>query len=263
MGLVEVEVAEHVATLTLNRPERLNALSQELYDDLNAAVRQIDSDDEIFVAVVTGAGRAFCSGGDLRATSERIRIAMTEGARRDRYLHESARMVENLLALRKPLIAAVNGPAMGAGCSLAVVADLRIASEAATFGMPFVQRGLMPDWGSTYLVPRLIGIGTAAYLAFTGEPVTAAEALRIGLVNEVVPAGELMARCWELAQRIGSNAPLAVQAAKAAMRVRDAQETAGALMVEAAAQARLQGTEDFREGVAAFLEKRPARFVGR
>lgn len=263
MSLILVSHENRVATVTLNRPERLNAVSKEMYDELNGVLREIDADGEIRAVVLTGAGRAFCSGGDVKGMEERLHDGMTEGARRSRYLHQTGRTIENLVALRKPLIAAVNGPAVGVGMGIAAAADVRIASEDAVFGLPFAQRGLVPDGGSTYLLPQLIGIGNAMRLALTCEPLKAEEALRIGLVSEVVPPDLLLSRCQEVAQQIARHAPLAVQATKAAMRFQDVQGVATAVALEANEQCRLQGTEDHREGVLAFLEKRSPEFVGR
>jgi enoyl-CoA hydratase/carnithine racemase len=263
MSSVLLDVDGHVATITLNRPEQLNALDAGLREALQEAIRTVDETDAVRVAILTGAGRAFCAGGDIADMRRRLEEGWGLGRRRDHYLHGSARLVENLAALRKPLIAAVNGAAVGAGCNLVLLADIRIAARSATFGQVFVRRGLMPDFGGTYLLPETVGHAAAMELALTGRIIDSEEARALGLVNRVVDDADLLGQARAVADAIAANAPLAVQATKAALTWTRRHALAAALDLEAEGQARLQGTEDYREAVYAFLEKRPAQFSGR
>src|SRR5262245_9467094 len=179
------EVKDGVATLTLNRPERLNALGDTLRDDLLDAIVRSSADPEVRVMVVTGAGKGFCSGGDVKAMNE----ARESGRERSLVDRIAPSRDRTLLAMRdapQPIIAAVNGAAAGAGMNLALACDIRIASSAAKFSQAFVKRGLHPDWGGTYFLPRLVGMAKASELTFTGDVIDAPEALRLGLVSQVV-----------------------------------------------------------------------------
>lgn len=256
------ELSDHVAIVTLKRPEVRNALNARAYADLEAVFRHIQSDSEVRAVIVTGADPAFCSGEDVkqmmtgpareqsqaRLTSVRPRLTPAAAA---------------VLDCDRPVIAAVNGVAVGWGMELALFADIRIASERAQFGEIFVKRGLVTDVGGMMLLPRLVGPQKAAELLFTGEIIDAREALRIGLVSTVAPHAELLDAARGLARRIAANAPLALRFMKEGLRrasARDAHEfgewVSGAL-------ARLFQTEDHREGVASFLEKRAPQFKGR
>jgi enoyl-CoA hydratase/carnithine racemase len=259
---LQIELDGGVCWLTLDRPEQMNALTPEMGDGLVAALEQAGRDDEVRVVVITGAGRAFCAGGDLKTMNVRAERERTASGRLEALNAAGRRIPVLLRQVQKPVIAAVNGAAMGWGCDLAVACDIRIAAEGARFGELFVKRGLIPDGGATYNLPRLIGMDRAAELIFTGRIIDAAEALRIGLVTRVVPAAELHEEARRLAAEIAANAPLAVQTAK---RLLYAQQN---LTIEQAMEqvtfflSTLRQSEDHHEGVAAFLEKREAVFRG-
>src|SRR5262245_18062837 len=206
------EVKDGVATLTLNRPERLNALGDTLRDDLLDAITRSSVDPSVRVMIVTGAGKGFCAGGDVKAMNE-----AREG-RRERPLLEKIAPSRDLtlLAMRdapQPIIAAINGAAAGAGFNLALGCDIRIASSAARFSQAFVKRGLHPDWGGTYFLPRVVGMAKAAELIFTGHHIDAQEALRLGIVIKVAAPEELMSTVYQLARRIAAGPPVAIRLA--------------------------------------------------
>jgi 2-(1,2-epoxy-1,2-dihydrophenyl)acetyl-CoA isomerase len=253
-------VEDRVATLTLNRPERLNALGDTLREDLYAALAQAAADPAVRVIVLTGAGRGFCSGGDVKAMSEREQSGPPSP--QEQWMPIRDRVILAMRDCPKAIIAAVNGPAAGAGMNLALACDLRIASTAAKFTQSFVKRGLAPDWGGTWFLPRIVGTAKAAELIFTGDAIDAAEALRLGIVNAVVAPEALMAEARVLARRIADGPPVAIQLAKRALyRSQDSDLRAG-LEFETFAQGICRATEDSKEGVRAFLEKRPPVFRG-
>ncbi len=252
----------HVATVTLNRPEVRNALNRQAYDELEAAFRHISGDPDIRCAIVTGTDPAFCSGEDVKA--------MMTGPQREASVKRlssgaagTTPAAAAVLDCAKPVIAAVNGTAVGWGCELALYADIRLASENARFGEIFIKRGLITDVGGLSRLPALVGPSRAAELLFTGDIVDAAEALRIGLVSRTVPHADLMPAAHALAARIAANPPLALSAMKEGLRkgfLGDHQPL-GAWV--SATLGRLFQTEDHREGVASFIEKRAPHFTGR
>jgi len=256
------EIREYIATITLNRPERRNALSFRAYDELESAFRAASADPEVRCVIVTGADPAFCSGDDVRE----IMTGPAADARARRGMivkHRATPAAMAALQCACPVIAAVNGPAMGWGMELALFADIRIASDKARFAELFVKRGLVSDVGGFYRLPAMVGPAKAAELLFTGDIISAEEALRIGLVGEVVSHNDLMGRARALAARITENPPLAVRFLKEGLNrtaYGDPQEI-GSWAIETIHK--LMQTDDHREGVASFLEKRAPVFKGR
>jgi 2-(1,2-epoxy-1,2-dihydrophenyl)acetyl-CoA isomerase len=256
-GVVLSERQARVRWITINRPERHNALNPETIFALRDAVTACVGDDESRVIVLTGAGGAFSSGADLRAGGE-PRPAAEEDVLVDGF-NAAIRAVWNL---PKPVIAAVGGAAAGFGCSLALAADIRLASSVARFSLIFVKRGLTLDGGASYFLPRLAGL-RGIELALTGELLNADEALRLGLVNRVIPQEEFRSQVADYAERLAKNAPLALAAIKASLHRALGSSLDEVLTYEMDEQRRMSRTEDFREGVAAFLEKREPVYKGR
>jgi enoyl-CoA hydratase/carnithine racemase len=255
-------VEDGIATLTLNRPERLNALGDTLREDLYNAVTQCAADPNVRVLVITGAGRGFCSGGDVKSMSERDR----SGEKPSPGTLLAQLRDRTILAMRdcpRPIIAAVNGAAAGAGMNIALACDMRIASSAAKFSQAFVKRGLSPDWGGSYFLPRIVGTAKACELLFTGDTIDAAEALRLGIVNAVVAPEELMPAAYRLARKIADGPPVAIQGTKRAVYHNQDVDLRAALEFETFAQVVARETEDVKEGVRAFMEKRAPVFRGR
>ncbi len=248
---------EGVATLTLNRPEVLNAFNEQMCRDLLEAFRKAEGDAAVRAVVVTGAGRAFCSGQDLKDVDP-SRAGLSDLLRR-RYNP----LILKIRTIEKPVVASINGVAAGAGLSLALCCDLRVASDGARLIEVFARIGLVPDAGSSFFLPRLVGLARAAELAFTGDEVSAAEAERIGLVNRVVPADELESATRELARKLANGPTRAIGLIKRSFNRALESGLDEALGYEAWMQELAARTEDFAEGVAAFREKRQARFLGR
>ncbi len=255
-------VQDRIATLTLNRPERLNALGDTLRDDLYDAVRKAAADPDVRVIVITGAGRGFCSGGDVKSMKEREEATATAPVT-DKFAPMRDRIILAMRDCPKPTIAAVNGPAAGAGMNLALACDMRIASSAAKFSQAFVKRGLHPDWGGTYFLPRVVGMAKACELIFTGDSIDAAQALELSIVNAVVAPEALMDETYKLAKKIADGPPVAIQLAKRALYHNQDVDLRAALEFETFAQNVSRETEDAKEGVRAFIEKRAAVFKGR
>ena len=255
------EASDGVATVTLNRPEVLNAFSTPMQRELAAVVLRLADDDAVRAVVLTGAGRAFCAGGD---------IGEMEGAADPTPLasrHKLHRMLTSVLMplvrLEKPVIAAVNGVAVGAGMNLALAADITVVAEHARFSQAFVKVGLVPDTGGLYLLTRLIGLNRAKELCFTGRMLNAPEALHMGLVNEVVPAPDLMPRAHALARELASGATAAIGLTKSLLNMASTATLAEMAEFESDALAVVLATEDHREGIRAFREKRAPVFHGR
>ncbi len=254
------EVSDHVATITLNRPERRNALNRDAYDRLEAAFRQVVAEPQVRCVIVTGADPAFCSGDDVLEIMAPPRSAAAASNPTVRHRPTPAAMAA--LECDKPVIAAINGPAVGWGMELALYADIRLASERARFAELFIKRGLVCDVGGFYRLPSIVGPAKAAELLFTGDVIDAAEALRIGLVSTVTTHADLMSGARDLALRIAANPPLALRYMKEGLRrgaYGDPREL-GSWAIQTITY--LMGTEDHREGVASFLEKRPPLFRG-
>jgi enoyl-CoA hydratase/carnithine racemase len=256
------DVQDRIATLTLNRPERLNALGDTLRDDLYNAVLTSAADENVRVLVITGAGRGFCSGGDVKSMSEREQSGQAPPAM-DRWAPIRDRIILAMRDCPKPIIAAINGAAAGAGMNLALACDLRIASSAAKFSQAFVKRGLHPDWGGTWFLPRIVGMAKACELIFTGDTLDAAEALKLGIVNAVTAPEALITEAYKLARKIADGPPVAIALAKRALYHNENVDLRAGLEFETFAQGISRDTEDAKEGVRAFMEKRAALFRGR
>jgi 2-(1,2-epoxy-1,2-dihydrophenyl)acetyl-CoA isomerase len=256
-----LEEADHVATITLNRPERMNAFGGRMRQELVEILEALRVNTEIRVVVITGAGKAFCTGGDLREFADGTVQALSKQTAGER--PAMCRAVLAIHEMEKPVIASVNGVAAGGGCNLALACDIRIASDTARFAQVFTRRGLHPDWGGIYFLPRLVGYAKAAELIMSGEIVDAAEALRIGLVNRVVAADDLRSATDELAGRIARNAPLPIAFAKRGLQSFGRWDLAEALDYEVDVLEMLRRSRDAAEGIAAFLEKRDPHFEGR
>lgn len=249
-----------VSTLTLNRSERLNALDTRLGQALLDALNRATADDSVRAIVLTGAGRAFCAGGDLnllRSAREREDVGELEAL-----LRIGKQIVLAIATRSKPVIAAVNGPAAGAGANLALACHARIASEQASFTQSFARVGLFPDFGGTYFLPRLVGAARAAELVLSAESVTAADALRIGLVSRVVSPDRLEAEAAQIADRLAAAPPLVTRGVKQTISIEDRAELERALDEEIRWQVTCFRSADCLEGLNAFFEKRPPRFQG-
>lgn len=255
---VLLDVEDGVGTLTLNRPEKLNAFVGDMRDRIADGLDQLAADDDVRVLVVTGRGRAFCAGADVGYLSELVEGQRMEEARA--LVEAGRRVAKTIVEAPKPVIAALNGPAAGGGANLALACDLRIASERAAIGQTFNRIGLHPDWGGTYFLPRLVGEARAAELFFGAEMVDAEEAERIGLVNRVVPHDELGDAVAELAGRLAAKPSLPLELAKRAVRTSLDASLDEMLDYEVEAQIRCFQSDDAREGIRAFLEKREPEF---
>jgi 2-(1,2-epoxy-1,2-dihydrophenyl)acetyl-CoA isomerase len=255
---------DSMVTLTLNRPETLNAMNVAMMAEFERLLLSIEADPAVRVVVLTGAGRAFSSGGDQK------RDQQTEGPEKyfdgdpgGTLIERLNRCVLRLQRLPKPVIGCINGVAVGAGCNLALATDLRIASEAARFGEVFTRIGLIPDGGGTYFLPRLVGTAKAMELIMLADIIEAQEALRVGLVNWVVPADQLAAETQKLATRLAQGPTVAYGLAKTGLYQGLHMSLEDVLNMEARNQAMAARTQDRTEGVAAFREKRTPRFIGR
>jgi 2-(1,2-epoxy-1,2-dihydrophenyl)acetyl-CoA isomerase len=263
MSYEQIDVTDDggITTVTLNRPEKLNALAGHMRRDLAEALEAAGSDRTVHVVVITGGGRAFCSGGDVAAMADLIE--RQDADEFSRLLGSARRVVTAIRHMTKPVIASINGPAFGAGFNLALACDLRIASNNATFSQSFAKVGLHPDWGGTYFLPRLVTPNKACEMFFLGDSITAEEAQHLGLVNFVVAPSELEAETRKLAERLRDAPAIAIAAAKQAVYMSHSAELEDMLRYETEAQMRCFDSDDGAEGVRAFLEKRPPKFTGR
>lgn len=250
-----------VRTITLNRPDVLNACNVTMLEALGKAVRDAERETSVRCVVLTGAGRAFCSGQDLADVADRYQsdAPIELGGHLRKNYHPT---IIKLRTMEKPVIACVNGVAAGAGCSLALACDLRIAAESASFIESFVNVGLVPDCGGTFMLPRLIGVSRAMEMACTGRKVKADEALRMGLVNQVVADAELTAETMKLAKKLAGLPTKAIGLTKRALNASWSADLETQIEYEAMLQTTAGQTKDHREGVVAFLEKRPPNFAG-
>ncbi len=258
---VLLEVSGGVGTLTLNRPEKLNAFIGEMRSEIARGVEALAADDEVHAVIITGSGRAFCAGADVKYLTHLIETQAIDEA--TALVEAGRRVAATIRGMPKPVIAAINGPAAGGGANLALACDLRLASETASIGQTFNRIGLHPDWGGTYAVPRLVGPARAAELFFFAEMVPAAECERIGLVNRVVPVDELMPLAREWALKLARKPALPLRLAKEAVQRSLSSSFEEMLDYETAAQKACFESADALEGVRAFVEKRPPSFGSR
>jgi 2-(1,2-epoxy-1,2-dihydrophenyl)acetyl-CoA isomerase len=258
---VNLDIRDGAALIELNRPDNLNAWNLQLGLDLRTAIERARDDDAVRAVMVTGAGRGFSSGADLREQRDTSEESLPDLSVRLREVYHP--VLVGLREMPKPVVAAVNGPAVGIGCSLALACDLIIAAESAYFLLAFVNIGLIPDGGSTAFVPARAGHARAFEMALLGERVPAAKALEWGLVNRVVPDYELASEARSLVERLAAGPTLAYATAKRLLNRRQYADLEGQLEAEADAQREQGATADFIEGVVAFAEKRPPRFTGR
>lgn len=244
--------------IRINRPDRLNAFSGDMRQRIESGLVELEQDPDVRVVLITGVGRAFCTGGDIQVMT---RLAQEHDVAAFQELVEAGeRVVTFIDRMEKPVIAVVNGPAAGAGACLALACDLRIAGETASIGFTFVRVGLHPDWGGTYFLPRIIGPGLAAELIYTGGMIGAERAERLGLFNRVVPAAELEGAARGFAGEIAHGPRLAITHAKRALRGALHGSLEDQLLLEREAQLAAFASDDFQEGIGAFIEKRAPRF---
>lgn len=262
---VLLEVSEHVATITLNAPGRMNTISGAMLEQLSARLLEADSDRNVRCIVLTGAGRAFCAGLDMGSQAGKTESL---GVLDDATSNISEFDIRNappvvLHNLDTPVICALNGGAAGYGLDIALGCDIRVAADTAKLAPGFAKRGILPESGGTWLLPRIVGYARAAEISFTGRTLSAAESLSLGLVNAVVPADQLLDHVMTLAGEIAANAPLAVRAIKRMMRAAETETFEQNIHHVFLQLLPLFRTQDFKEGVSAFIEKRPANFTGR
>lgn len=258
MSFVKLETSERIALVTIDRQDKLNALNSQVLAELDAALETARSSPEVGVVIVTGAGpKAFVAGADIAELSKLTPLVGREHALRGQAVFRK------LETLGKPVIAAINGFALGGGCELALSCTLRVASENAKLGQPEVRLGILPGYGGSQRLARLVGKGRAMEICLTAEPISAEEAHRIGLVNRIVPTGQALAASRELASKILANGPVAVAFTMEAIHHGLDLALEDGLFLEATLFGLCASTADMREGMAAFLEKRPARFEGR
>jgi enoyl-CoA hydratase len=254
--LVRTDVSESIATLIIDRPEVRNALDLDTVAAVREALGRLETDASVGVVIITGAGEsAFVSGADINDIRERGR---DEGL-----AAINSSLFAEIERFPRPTIAAVNGYAFGGGCELALACDIRIASDTAKFGQPELGLGIIPGAGATQRLPRLVGMGRAKYMILTGDVIDAKQALEIGLVSAIAPAGQLQLRARELAKKILRQGPLAARLAKIALNASARVDMDSGLLIETLAQALCYSSEDKREGTTAFLEKRKAKFTGK
>lgn len=253
-------ISDQVATITLNRPERMNAFGGRMRQEIVDALEDVAADNDVRVVVITGAGKAFCTGGDVEEFASGSTQALSPTISSER--HAMSKAVLAINRMEKPVIAAVNGIAAGGGCNLALACDIRIASDKARFSQIFTKRGVHPDWGGIYFLPRLVGYAKAAELIFSAEIIDAAEAYRIGMVNKVIPHEELSGTVRDYALGLARNAPIPVAFAKRGLQNFQKWDLAQALDYESYVLDVCMKSKDIIEGFAAFLEKRDPVFKG-
>jgi enoyl-CoA hydratase/carnithine racemase len=262
---ITVAVQDGIATVTLNRPQKLNAYTALMGNELTHAYETLSKREDVRVVVMTGAGRGFCSGADVGAVFQKDinQRSKSETPRGNEVVHPRSGLHYALYNCSKPTIAAINGPAVGIGLTLTLLQDIRIMAEEASMGAIFARMGLMPELGSTFMLPRLVGLAKALELTYTAKILKAKEALDIGLVNQVVPGEALMTTVREMAAQISALPPLALAVSKRALYQGAENDFDAAVQTETFGLEYLYKTQDHKEAVAAFLEKRPAKFQGR
>jgi len=255
-------LADGIATLTFNRPDKLNACTTTMYAGIEQVAEEVRNNDKAKVLILTGSGKGFCAGSDAK---DRLQTRL-KGEKLEKTRKDMTRPVGDfgtpLYNLGKPIIGAINGVCVGGGLSFALICDIRIASDQAKFGAVWVRRGLVPDIGATYLLPRTVGLGNALKMCFTGDILDADEAKNIGLVTEIVPHEDLMNKAHELAKKISNGPSVAIEIMKRGMYRAMGGDYAAQLDFESYAQNLCFKTEDFEEGTAAFLEKRKPNYKG-
>jgi 2-(1,2-epoxy-1,2-dihydrophenyl)acetyl-CoA isomerase len=256
-----LEKEDRIAVMTLNRPDKMNAIGPDMRDSFPRAIQDVEEDDDVRVLIITGAGRGFCSGADVSVQAARA-AGQIEDTGRKEVLSLVGDFILAFEKINKPVIAAVNGVAAGVGLTMALACDIRIASDKARFAAIWVKRGLMPDGGATFLLPYVVGLDKALKLSYTGDIIDAVEAERIDLVTGVVPAEELMPRVKALAGQIAANPPITVGVIKNIMWEDIRSKMRKALFFESYGQNVCRGTQDQKEAVTAFMEKREPRFRG-
>jgi 2-(1,2-epoxy-1,2-dihydrophenyl)acetyl-CoA isomerase len=256
MQTILFEISKGVGTITFNRPEALNATNDEFYRELSGLIREIAEDASVGCVIITGAGRGFCAGADVKSMNPDMQLL----ARRKRHRGILADVLRPLVNLEKPVIAAVNGAAVGAGFNIALAADILVASDKAIFSQIFTRLGLVPDLGGLYLLTRVVGLNKAKELCFTAKKIDAAEALSLGIANRVVPADQLMSAATTLAQEIAAGPPTALAMIKTLLNKSSNASLDQMLEYEGYAQTLAYTTPEHREGVAAFREKRAPDF---
>ena len=251
----------HMAVLTLNRPDKMNAISAAMRENLPLILQEVQEDDNVRVLIITGAGRGFCSGADVAVQAARAAGQQAETSRKT-ILQLVGSLILGFEKINKPIVAAINGIAAGVGLTITLACDLRIASANARFSAIWVKRGLIADGGATFLLPFIVGMEKALELTFTGDIIDAKEAERIRLVSRVVPPEELMTRAKDLAQRIASGPPISVELVKRVMWEKIRNQLREQLLLESYAQNVCRTTQDQKEAVKAFMEKREPQFKG-
>ena len=262
---VFLEISDHIGVITLNAPDRMNTISGAMLDLMSKKFLEADNNPDVRCIILTGAGRAFCAGLDLGSQSGKREslgvLDNTEANMVEFNIRDTPPIV--LHGLDTPVICALNGGAAGYGLDIALGCDIRIAADTSKMAPGFAKRGILPESGGTWLLPRIVGYARAAEIAFTGRTLSADECLELGLVNKVVPAEELMLRAREMAGEIAANAPLAVRAIKRMMRAAETETFEQNVHHVFLQLLPLFRTRDFKEGVAAFIEKRPPNFIGK
>lgn len=255
---VLIDVESGVGTITLNRPDKLNSFAGTMRGEIGDAVTELSERPDVRVLVITGAGRGFCTGADVRYLKELSDAGDMEGLKE--LVEAGRKVITRIRETPQPVIAAVNGPAAGGGANLALACDIRLASDRASIGQTFNRIGLHPDWGGSYFLPRLVGPAVAAELIFTGAMITAEEAYRVGIFNRVVPHHKLMEETQQLATMLSAKPPLAIKLAKEAINRSLASSLEEMLDYELEAQIACAESADGKEGLSAFVEKRDAKF---